>query len=136
MQCNGCPLPFEWLLASKEIFWVVVVFTSISEIACINRRRHYENLSVAKGLKMLDLTLSLLLLLKQNIGYKTFFRSSRDVPLSVTFKFWVTLESFRRHDKRQIKQFDFGVGLANFNIYVWKYLIVWKKSTSRQVLHF
>ena len=43
---------------------------------------------------MLDLTLSLHLLLKQNIGYKAFIRSQRDVPLSVTFKFWFTLELF------------------------------------------
>ena len=43
---------------------------------------------------MLDLTLSLLLLLKQNIGYKTFFRSYHNIQLSVTFKFWVTLEFF------------------------------------------
>ena len=34
---------------------------------------------------------------------------SHDVLLSVTFKFWVTLEFFRRHGKRQIECFDFGV---------------------------
>ena len=27
----------------------------------------------------------------------------------MTFKFWVTLDFFRRHGKRQIKHFDFGV---------------------------
>ena len=37
---------------------------------------HTDNLSVAKGLKLFDLILSLLLLLKTNIGYKTFFSLS------------------------------------------------------------
>ena len=60
-------------------------------------------MSVAKGLKMFDLTLSLLLLLKQNIGFKTL------IMLSVTFKFWITLEFFRRLANRRIKHYDFGV---------------------------
>ena len=32
-NCNGCPLSFQWVVASKEIFWVSVVVTSISEIS-------------------------------------------------------------------------------------------------------
>ena len=31
---NGCPLSSQWLVARKEIFWVIVVVTSISEISC------------------------------------------------------------------------------------------------------
>ena len=56
------------LLASKEIFFRVIVFSDISEIACTNII-NYKNKSLAKGLKLLDLTLSLLLLLKEKIGY-------------------------------------------------------------------
>ena len=69
---------------------------------------HYENLSVVKGLIMLDLTLTLLLLLKQTIGLQNCF-SLITWCSSVTFKFWVTLEFIRRHGKRQIKHFDFDV---------------------------
>ena len=59
---------------------------------------------------MLDLTLPILLLLKPNTGTIPFF--AHDVMLqyvSVTFKFWVTLDCFRGHGKRQIKNLDFGV---------------------------
>ena len=57
-------------------------------------------------------------------------------------QFWVTLEFIRRHAKHQIKHFDLAsntsqmVRLANFNINNWKYLVFWKKSISKQVLHF
>ena len=59
---------------------------------------------------MLDFTLSLLLLMKHNTSYEMFFfRSKRDVTLSVTFQFWVNVEFIRRHGKRRINNFDFGV---------------------------
>ena len=51
--------------------------------------------------KMLHLTLFLYLLLKQNVGYNTFSL------IFETFKFWITLEYFRRLGKRQIKHYDF-----------------------------
>ena len=66
------------LKKSSSLVWVIVVFTSISKVAAC----HYEKLSIAEGIKMLDLTLSLLLLLKQNIGYKTFFS-----PQNVMFSY-------------------------------------------------
>ena len=57
---------------------------------------------------MLDLTLSLRLLLKQNIGHKPFFvRSYWHIPLSVTFKFWGTLEFFSTSRQASDKTFWF-----------------------------
>ena len=85
-----------------------------------------ENLSVAKGLNLPDLILSLLLWSKINIGYETFFAHNVMVCNSVTFKFWATLELFRGH----------GKGLYNFIINDWKYSVFWKKLTLNQVLHF
>ena len=32
-KLNGCPLSFQWLVASKEIFWVIVFVTSINKIS-------------------------------------------------------------------------------------------------------
>ena len=63
----------------------------------------------AKCLKLPDLILSLLWLLKTHTGYKTLFCSYRDFMKSVTFKFWITLEFSRRHCNLKPKRFDFCI---------------------------
>ena len=52
--------------------------------------------------------LSFLLLLKTHIGYETFFARNVKLWEYVTFKFWATLELFRRHGNQKPKRFDFG----------------------------
>ena len=76
---------------------------------CLEQTRLRTNfmtlLYVAKGLKLPDFIL--LLLLKTNIGYKTFsFIMWRNFA---TFKFWATLELFRHHDNHKPNPFDFGI---------------------------
>ena len=63
-----------YLLAKKYFGGLLSFPGAYAKLLAPTLWRHDENLIVAKGLKMLDLTLSLLLLLNQNIGYKTIFR--------------------------------------------------------------
>ena len=78
-----------------------------------------NNLRVAKSLKLPDLILSLLLLLKLTIGYKTFFSLINMMICNfVTFKFWATLELFRHHGNHRPKCFDCGI---DFIINDWKH---------------
>ena len=63
----------------------------------------------AEGLKLLDLILSVFLLLKTNIRYKTSFAHNVMLCNSVTFQFWATLELFRRHGNHTPKRFDFCI---------------------------
>ena len=57
----------SYLVAQKVFGWTETV------IYVKNNWRHTEDFSIAKGLKLPDLILSLLWLLKTDIGYKTFF---------------------------------------------------------------
>ena len=76
----------------------------------------HRRLSVAKGLKLPDLIVSLLWLLKTQRGYKTFF-FAHNVSLcnSVTLKFWVTLEFSRSHGNLKPKRFKFRIEYNPFD---------------------
>ena len=61
-------------LVAHEVFgYYHCVEQNRSFITTVMTSYYTDNLSVAKGLKLPNLILSLLLLLKRNIGYKTFF---------------------------------------------------------------
>ena len=60
-------------------------------------------------IKLPDLILSLLCMLKMHRGCKTFFAHNVSLCNSVTFKFWVTLEFSRRHGNLMPKRFDFYI---------------------------
>ena len=84
--------------------------------------RHKDELSVAKGLKLPDLMLSLLLRWKRILEY------SHNVMLynSVTFEFWITLKFLRRYGNHKPKRFDFCIecqliGFVNFITTDWTY---------------
>ena len=66
-------------------------------------------MSDAEDLKLPDLILSLLLRLKTNIGYTTFFAHIVILCNSVIFEFCVTLECLRRHGNLKPKHFDFCI---------------------------
>ena len=98
-------------------FFFLFVFVNVSNKIDI-LRRHTDHLSVGKGLKLLDMILSLLWLLKTQICYKTiffffvfFFFFAHNVMLcnSVTFRFWATLELFRRHNNHEPKRFEIDI---------------------------
>ena len=80
----------------KLFLFVCVIVSNKIDIL----RRHTDYLSVGKGLKLPDMILSSLWVLKTNIGYKGFFFFffffflAHNVMLcnSVTFRFWATLE--------------------------------------------
>ena len=123
--------PNSYLVAQKVS--VIAIFLGRNgHLRKKTKWRHTVHLSVAKGLKLPDLILSLLWLLKTHRGFMN----------SVTFKFWVTLEFARRHGNLKPKCFDFCIEYkpvdrrVHFIITDWNYLVFWKKLALNQVLRF
>ena len=90
-------------LLAKKYFVLLIFLERIREVACTNIMTSYqfERCYMSK--------MSLLLLFKQNTGRKTFFSLITWCYVICDFQVWVTLEFIRRHGKRQIKHFDFGI---------------------------
>ena len=78
-------------------FLVIVLIPNRIDLLHAFLLLHTGILSIAKCLKLPDLILSLLWLLKMNIGDTTVFVHNVILCDYVTFTFWVTLELFRRH---------------------------------------
>ena len=93
VKFHGYPLSFPMATCQQKESFGLLFFLE-SKRNCLHQ--HYNiimRICLAKGLQMLDLTLSLLLLLKQSIGKKTFFAHNvmlRYMLRDVTFTLYVT----------------------------------------------